>query len=920
MKYALLLVGTLTSLLSFAQNDWHTFYDQPSGSLNSFFEKHGKELGLSDNSTMKLVDSQTDELGIVHQTYQQMYAGIPVYAGIMKLHQRGSKVTANGKIHQNLNLSTSSGLTSEEAIQSALHQLRAEKYAWQSVSNEMLLQRISKNPDTTNYPSPVLMVLPSENDFKLVWEMKILALTPHFERQIFVDAQSGEIVDSIELTCTHNSIGSGTTRYSGSQTFNTDSISASYYRLRDYSRGGGIETYNALEFESADLPDSAADFIDFTNTWMMDDSINQDDAALDVHWGLQQSYDYFFNDHGRDSWDGDGITMIAYVHVGSGWFNARFNGRWMEFGDGTGHPLTSLDVVAHEMTHGVTRSSAGLIYRNESGALNESFSDIFGAEVEFMATPAMADYFIGRENFTFRDMSAPNDFGHPDTYGGTHYYVGPADNGGVHINSGVQNFWYYLLVEGGSGTNDLGLPYSVLPLGHTEAAQIAYRNLNFYLTPGSTFLDARQGALAAAEDLFGSCSFQVDQVLAAWYAVGVGADTISPDFQILSVSSPNTDCDLTSNEAVNCSFRFLKSGCNHIILPGETIELGYSVNGIPLIENFSPGDTIFGGDTINYTFTNAADLSGFGSYEMKVWLNYSNDSRPDNDSITDIAISHPIRVENEKLTFENSIAVMDSFYTVTNDHSLVGVAIFGNPDPGGVNGLRMTGDDPDHDRDFEIPSGTADVWNHNPDYFAATCFCVDATSWPSAHLNFDMKQTFSKWYLQEYGFDLPTQASTLRLSVDGTPISGNYHPTTYISDPYESYHFDLSAYAGTQFELCFETMNFMKFEEDYWPGSEGDNAYLDNIWIGQSPAAISKNPLQNVSVYPNPASESVYITGIENGFVKVELTDALGRVVKKVTSNNNSTLQIKTSSLHPGLYLIHLQQNGFSFSHKILVQ
>ena len=121
----------------------------------------------------------------------------------------------------------------------------------------------------------------------------------------------------------------------------------------------------------------------------------------------------------------------------------------------------------------------------------------------------------------------------PDTYEGNDWVTGPADNGGVHSNSGVQNFWYYLLVNGGTGTNDINNAYSVQGLGLDTAAQIAYRNLSTYLTPTSNYEDARFFGIQSAIDLFGACSYEVEQTTRAWYAVGVGIDwvpTVNSDF------------------------------------------------------------------------------------------------------------------------------------------------------------------------------------------------------------------------------------------------------------------------------------------------------------------------------------------------------------------------------------------------------
>lgn len=291
------------------------------------------------------------------------------------------------------------------------------------------------------------------------------------------------------------------------------------YRLRQYGKGGGIFTYDAVNGTS--LTES----VDFVNT-DNDFSDANHRAGVSVHWAASATYDYFAANHGMNSFDNKGKRIISYVHYDNEWFNATMDGTRMRFGDGTANnnPLVSIDIVAHEYSHGVTQFSANLIYESEYGALNESFSDIFGNSVEFNTEGAIADWGVGVGAVQLRSMSDPNSFGDPDTYEGENW-VDPEnianDGGGVHTNSNVQNYWYYLLCEGGSGTNDHGREYSVSAIGMEDAAKIAFRNLTTYLMPTSEYDAARIGSIYAAEDLFGKDSDQYLAVIDAWNAVGV---------------------------------------------------------------------------------------------------------------------------------------------------------------------------------------------------------------------------------------------------------------------------------------------------------------------------------------------------------------------------------------------------------------
>ncbi len=166
------------------------------------------------------------------------------------------------------------------------------------------------------------------------------------------------------------------------------------------------------------------------------------------------------------------LPLKSYVHYSVNYFNAFWDGEKMTYGDGdasdNNQPLTALDVCGHEITHGLTTFTANLNYKNESGALNEGFSDIFGTSIEFFARPGQGDWLIGGDFYIIRDMSNPKAYSQPDTYKGKKWATGllaSLDNGGVHTNSGVLNFWFYLLSEGKNGTNDKKFVYSVSGIG-----------------------------------------------------------------------------------------------------------------------------------------------------------------------------------------------------------------------------------------------------------------------------------------------------------------------------------------------------------------------------------------------------------------------------------------------------------------------
>ncbi len=487
-------------------------------------------LQLNSNDSWQLIRTDHDELGMQHHRYQQYYRGIPVQTGEYIVHERQGVIKSmNGVFYKSLPATTSPVIGETEALDRALENIGASVYLWETPDAEQIA--LVGHSHGKDRPKGELVILPSLGFEKgqttsLCWKFDIYAHEPHQRYNIYINAENGKVMFKENRICTFAANGSGNTRYSGLRSFTTDSIAPGSYRLRDVTRGGGVETY---DMNNGTNYGTAVDFTDADNFWST--NTNQDDAALDAHWGTQMTYDYYFQTHGRNSYNNAGAVLRSYVHYSSNYNNAFWNGSQMTYGDGNGatfSPLTELDVVAHELTHGVTNFSSNLVYSYQSGALNESFSDIFGITVDFFARPGTANWLLGDQCYTpgtpgdaLRSMSNPNSAGDPDTYLGTNWYTGTGDNGGVHQNSGVQNYWYYLLCVGGSGTNDVGFNFNVTGITMTKARMIAYRNNTFYLTSSSQYSDAAFYSLQSATDLYGNCSPEAVSVKNAWDAVNV---------------------------------------------------------------------------------------------------------------------------------------------------------------------------------------------------------------------------------------------------------------------------------------------------------------------------------------------------------------------------------------------------------------
>jgi Zn-dependent metalloprotease len=370
----------------------------------------------------------------------------------------------------------------------------------------------------------------------------------------FVDARTGKILnqwDTVETarpgpggsgSCTPvAATGTGKSLTEGTLRINTVKCGTSY-QLKDLTRGGGY-TNNMAQRTSG----TGSTFLDADNIWGNSALNDSATVATDAHYGVSVTWDYYLNIHNRHGIADDGKGALSRVHYGRNYANAFWSDSCfcMTFGDGdngvTMNPLIALDVAGHEMSHGVTARTAGLVYSGESGGLNEANSDIFGTMVEFYANNPNdpGDYLIGEKVYAhnttgtkaLRWMFKPSlDGASPDCY-----YSG-IGNLNVHYSSGIANHFYYLLAEGavvpsgfGAGTAANLTSSSLVCNGNTAitgigraaAQQIWYVALTEYMGSDTDYAGARSATLSAATDLYGAGSAQYNAVAAAWDAVSV---------------------------------------------------------------------------------------------------------------------------------------------------------------------------------------------------------------------------------------------------------------------------------------------------------------------------------------------------------------------------------------------------------------
>ncbi|MGD6802160.1 M4 family metallopeptidase [Rossellomorea aquimaris] len=481
----------------------------------SFLNENKTKLNMKNpQGNLKLKKKETDELGMTHFRYNQTKNGVPVEGAEVLVHYNDkNEITAvNGTLNKQLeksNLDT----TPNVSVKTALETAKA------SVDAPSTLDQL---------PSSDLVIYPFQGKNHLAHKVNLSFLGDEPGNwYVFVDAKTGKVIDQYNAIMhadeikTQKGVGIGVwgehrqLHISRSKPERGGTV----FNLADYSHEGleGIITYDYSKGYLEVFHGKDASFKE-----------DFDRAAVDAHYNSEQVYEYYKHEHDRNSLDDNGMPIQSVVHYGEDYNNAFWNGTFMVYGDGDGEfmvPLSAgLDVAAHEMAHGVTSNSAGLVYRFQSGALNEAFSDIFGALIddsdwemgEDIMAPAAREG--GRD--ALRSLSDPSRFpvgaayvpyGNGDGMYPSHmdeYYDLPRDldNGGVHINSSIINHAAYLTAQ---------------DIGREKLGKIYYRALTVYLTPDSNFSHARESIIQSAIDLYGEGSPEVAAAAGGFDSVGI---------------------------------------------------------------------------------------------------------------------------------------------------------------------------------------------------------------------------------------------------------------------------------------------------------------------------------------------------------------------------------------------------------------
>jgi Zn-dependent metalloprotease len=532
-------------------------------------------IGLNEENAFVAGRALTDEFGQTHTRFTQMYQGVKVYGGEMIAHMdaRGRMLAPTDAAMRNIRLNVQPSLQAGEAIAVANRELAPKGPYATAPKAELVIfpittqVKVGKGEGALSYSDEVVR-------YALAYHVHTelengTGETAHTD--FMIDAHTGGLIQKWSTLETAAATGTGTSQYSGTVSINTNTVSGGY-EMRDTVRGMNFDTRNLNHATSG----NGTTYTDADNAWgdganyvegSSTTAANGETAAVDAHYGVGLTYDYYKNIHNRNGIDGSGTATYSRVHYSNSYDNAFWSDTCfcMTYGDGGSFlTLTSIDVAGHEMSHGVCARTAGLGYSGDAGGLNEGNSDINGTMVEFMAhgggtttipaastsIPTTHVYWTGSStttpstskvvpaaNYLIGEQLATASYTHPLRFmykpsldgASLNSWAKSTSRKDPHYTSGVANHFFFLLAHGSqidTFSDGIQSPMangitSVTGIGNDHAARIWYRALSTYFTSTETYAKARTATLQAAADLYGTGSTEYASVGKAWTAVNV---------------------------------------------------------------------------------------------------------------------------------------------------------------------------------------------------------------------------------------------------------------------------------------------------------------------------------------------------------------------------------------------------------------
>ncbi|MGE5399284.1 MAG: M4 family metallopeptidase, partial [Ignavibacteriales bacterium] len=519
-----------------------------------FISENSDLFGLNEpDKELRAVSSFTDDLKMTHVKYEQRVNGIKIYYSdvIVHFNSDGSIESVNGTYVPSPTINTGAQISPDAAISIAERKI---DYVASSRNSELVVYQKNNVP-------------------VLAYEVRLPGKY-YPNMTFFIDAQTGEVIkkdDGIRYDGPTKGKGVGLngsikdmeTFLSGGKYYLLDVTLPMYTPPLDSMRGV-IRTYNAYNDTSGNGYDKTLLISDPNN----DNNFNDNEtlkAAVDAHVYSRIVYNFYKSHYNRNSFDNKGGSLTNVVHYKDQYNNAFWNGLFMSYGDGDGQRFSNLagalDVIGHEITHGVIQYTADLAYELQPGAINESIADVFGSLVD------STNWLMGEDIFTpaiqgdaLRNISDPHNGKDPGQSGWqpanmSEYVELPNDEdndwGGVHINSGIPNKAFFNVVNG---------------TGRWSAGQIWYRALTTYLTKNAQFTDLRLACLNAAKDLYGESSYQYKAVADGFSAVGIEDTPSEPTSTEMVYDDGNPSTSVYEAEAYwQLGVRFSPSSSNYTI-------------------------------------------------------------------------------------------------------------------------------------------------------------------------------------------------------------------------------------------------------------------------------------------------------------------------------------------------------------------
>ena len=634
---------TVSKVYLLNKNKINTFSEQVKS--GDFFTSKKETLGLSDHDEMILQNDTQGKNNFSYQKFEQQHKGIPVYGSAYTLRIKDGIVQrSSGYYLPLIQLNTQAHISSKEAVSIAMDKMNAVSYCWES-------NAFANIPSYQEHPQGKLVIIDraypkSSEKYSLAFQVDLQSTEPLDKKRFFVDAHNGEILLDLPLLMNHAVPGKGKTKYYGEQSFTVDSIGENNYVLRDLTRGNGNTVFNS----NGEL------FTDTDNYW---DQVNenQDEVAIDAHYCTEKFYDLMLHRFDWEGIDNEGGSMHSIIHAGD-FVNAFWDGNAASFGDGSCHhgPLTTLSVVGHEFMHGITQNSADLIYSSESGAINESMSDIFGKALEYFEDPDNFDWNIGSRFLEtqyvtpFRSFEDPHLYGHPKFYKGTNWSSFDL----VHTNSGVGNHWFYLLVNGGEGINEEGVSYSLTGIGMEKALEIVFNSLTNGLTANSDYYFYHEISKLVTEELFGLNSDEYENVEEAWKAIGVKENPPALDLSFGTYLTIVETCQAESYIPIE----FTISNIGEVAYAPEmngVVNLNIDNNNNPQVSTFQLTDEILPGETISYSQDELWFVEGEEVSIVFLDLSVANDNRIANNTSA-IILNNALYEDNDLRLSSNTFS------------------------------------------------------------------------------------------------------------------------------------------------------------------------------------------------------------------------------------------------------------------------